>query len=67
MTEVARPRDDSESTDALTVALPKDGLAWKGVLKGVDRTKDGLAWTVVCLVMKDGSAWRVECSVPRAG
>jgi hypothetical protein len=38
----------------LTVALPKDGLAWTVVLKGVDRPKVGSEWTV-------------ECSVPRVG
>ena len=40
-----RPRD------VLTVALPKGGLAWKGVLK-VALPMDGLALTVECSVPK---------------
>jgi hypothetical protein len=51
----------------LTVALPKGGLAWKGVLKGVVQQKAGSESTdalTVALPM-DGLALTVECSVPK--
>ena len=60
-----RPRD--VLTDVLTVALPKGGLVWKGVLKGVVQQKAGSESTdalTVALPM-DGLALTVECSVPK--
>jgi hypothetical protein len=53
----------------LTVALPKDGLAWRVVLKGVVQRKAGSESTDVLTVAlpMDGLALTAECSVPRVG